>query len=121
MKSNVSKQCHYLWLYSPLLGRGRFFSFLIFYTVGRTPWTGISPSQGLYLHTEQHKHRINAHTHTSVPQMGSALTIPMFERAKAQRTTQLKPETNNGNISKKTKVVPATHCHNRMLRNSYAS
>jgi hypothetical protein len=29
-----------LWLYSPLLGLGRFFSFLIFYTVGRTPWTG---------------------------------------------------------------------------------
>jgi hypothetical protein len=28
------------WLYSPLLGVSRFFfSFLIFYTVGRTPWT----------------------------------------------------------------------------------
>jgi hypothetical protein len=25
-------------------------------------WRGISPYQGLYLHTEQHKHRINAHT-----------------------------------------------------------
>jgi hypothetical protein len=24
---------------------------------------GMSPSQGLYLHTEQHKHRINAHRH----------------------------------------------------------
>jgi hypothetical protein len=24
---------------------------------------GISPSQGLYLHTEQHKHKINAHRH----------------------------------------------------------
>jgi hypothetical protein len=30
----------YLWVYSPLLGLGHFFSFLIFYTVGRTPWTG---------------------------------------------------------------------------------
>jgi hypothetical protein len=50
----------YLWLYSPLLGLSRFFIFLIFYTVGRTPWTGISPSQGLYLFTEQHKHSINA-------------------------------------------------------------
>jgi hypothetical protein len=29
-----------LWLYGPLLGLGRFFSFFIFYTVGRTPWTG---------------------------------------------------------------------------------
>jgi hypothetical protein len=29
-------------LYSPLLGFVRFSSFLILYTVGRTPWTGIS-------------------------------------------------------------------------------
>jgi hypothetical protein len=40
-----------------------FFSFVIFFTqtvglLGRV----ISPSQGRYLHTEQHKHRINAHT-----------------------------------------------------------
>jgi hypothetical protein len=26
-----------------LLGLGRFFSFLILYTVGRTPWTGVQP------------------------------------------------------------------------------
>jgi hypothetical protein len=43
------------------LGLGRFFSFLIQYTVGMTPWRGISPSQGLCLQTEQDKHRINAH------------------------------------------------------------
>jgi hypothetical protein len=48
----------YLWLYSPLLG----LQFLYSYTqsvglLGR----GISPSQGRYIHTEQHKHRINAH------------------------------------------------------------
>jgi hypothetical protein len=35
------------------------FNFLILYTVGRTPWVGISPSQGRYLH----KHRINADIH----------------------------------------------------------
>jgi hypothetical protein len=51
------------WLYSPLLGPGIFFSFLIFFThtvglLGR----GISPSKGRYLHTGQHKHTINAHT-----------------------------------------------------------
>jgi hypothetical protein len=51
----------YLWLYSPLLGLGCFFSFLNFYIVGRTRWTGISPSQGRYMHTGQHKYRINAH------------------------------------------------------------
>jgi hypothetical protein len=46
------------WLYSP----GLFFSFIIFFTqtiglLGRA----ISPSQGHYIHTGQHKHRINAH------------------------------------------------------------
>jgi hypothetical protein len=51
------------WLYSSLLGPGLFFSFVIFFTqtvgiLGRV----ISPSQGHYLNTEQHKHRINAHT-----------------------------------------------------------
>jgi hypothetical protein len=35
-----------------LLELGPFFSFLIIYTVRRTPWTGISRSQGRYLHTE---------------------------------------------------------------------
>jgi hypothetical protein len=29
-----------LLLYGPLLGFGRFFSFLILYSVGRTPWMG---------------------------------------------------------------------------------
>jgi hypothetical protein len=54
--------CILLLLYIPLLGLGRFFSFLILYTVGRTPWTGISPSEGLYLHTEQHKHNKRTQT-----------------------------------------------------------
>jgi hypothetical protein len=51
-------------LYRPLLGPGVFFSFVIFFTqtVGLLR-RGISPSQGRYLHTEQHKHRINAHTY----------------------------------------------------------
>jgi hypothetical protein len=46
----------YMWLYSPLLDLGRFFYFLQLFTqsvglLGR----GISPSQGLCQHTEQHK------------------------------------------------------------------
>jgi hypothetical protein len=54
----------YLWLYSPLFDLGRFFQFLNLFApsvglLGR----GISPSHGGYIHTEQHKHRINAHTH----------------------------------------------------------
>jgi hypothetical protein len=32
-----------LLLYSPLLVLGRFFSFLILYTSGRSPWTGDQP------------------------------------------------------------------------------
>jgi hypothetical protein len=32
-----------LWLYSPFLDFGRFSSFVILYTVGRTPWTGDQP------------------------------------------------------------------------------
>jgi hypothetical protein len=34
----------------------------LFHTDGRTPCRVISPSRGRYLHTGQHKHRINAHT-----------------------------------------------------------
>jgi hypothetical protein len=52
----------HLWIYRPLLGLGRFFSFLISYTVERIPGRGISPSQGRYLHTGQHKHRKNTNT-----------------------------------------------------------
>jgi hypothetical protein len=49
-------------VYSPLLGLGRFFSFLSYtQSVGLLEW-GLSPSQGRYLHTEQEKHRINAYT-----------------------------------------------------------
>jgi hypothetical protein len=48
-----------LWLYSPC-GPWRFFSFFIYtQSVGLLRWR-ISPSLGHYLHTEQHKHRINA-------------------------------------------------------------
>jgi hypothetical protein len=70
----------YLCLYSPLFGLGRLFSFLICYTVGKTPWTGLSLSQGRYLHTGQYKQ--NKRTQTSMPQMGFEPTIPVFERAK---------------------------------------
>jgi hypothetical protein len=53
----------HLWFYGPLLGPGLFFSFVIFFTqsvglLGRV----ISPSQGRYLLTGQHKRRINPHT-----------------------------------------------------------
>jgi hypothetical protein len=50
----------YLWLYSPCLP-WPLFQFRNLYTVGRTPWTGDQSIGGRFVHTEQHKHRINAH------------------------------------------------------------
>jgi hypothetical protein len=73
------------WLYSPLLGPGLFFSSVIVFTqtvgpLGRV----ISPSQGHYLNTGQHKHRINAYTHKQniMPCVGFEPTAPVFEREK---------------------------------------
>jgi hypothetical protein len=67
----------YLWLYSLLLVLGRFFNFLMFYTVGRTPWTEDQPvSRPLPAHRA-------THTQQSVPWVGFEPTIPVFERAKA--------------------------------------
>jgi hypothetical protein len=48
----------YLWLYSPLLDLGSFFSFLILYTVSRTPWAGDQP-----VARPLPTHRINSHRH----------------------------------------------------------
>jgi hypothetical protein len=64
-----------------LLDLGRFFSFLILYTVGRTPWKGDEP-----IARPSPTHRTtqtqNKCTQTSMPQMGFEPTIPAFERAK---------------------------------------
>jgi hypothetical protein len=51
-----------LWLYSPS-DLCRFFSFLIYTQSVGLLGRGNSPSQGRWLHTELHKHRINAHRH----------------------------------------------------------
>jgi hypothetical protein len=57
-----------------LLALGRFFSFLIFYTVSRTPWTGDQPvARPLPAHRT---------AETSMPRLGFEPTIPVFERAK---------------------------------------
>jgi hypothetical protein len=48
--------------YSPL-ELHPFFSLLIYTQPVRLLVRGINPSQGRYLHTEQHKHRINVHRH----------------------------------------------------------
>jgi hypothetical protein len=52
----------------------------LFYTDSRTSWTGISPPQGSYLHTEQYKHRINAHN-TDIHALSAILTHDPIIRA----------------------------------------
>jgi hypothetical protein len=71
----------YLWLYSPLLDLGCYFSFLIFYRVGRTPWLGDQPVARL---PPAHRtaQTYNKRTQTSMPWVGFEATIPAFERAK---------------------------------------
>jgi hypothetical protein len=64
----------------PFVGPWPLFQFLDLFTksvglLGRV----ISPSQGRYLHTEQHK--LNKRTQTSMLWFGSEPTIPVFERA----------------------------------------
>jgi hypothetical protein len=65
----------------PFFGPWPLFQFLNLFTqsVGLLGWV-ISPSQGRYVHTGQHKHRINIQT--SMAQMWFEPTIPVFERAK---------------------------------------
>jgi hypothetical protein len=71
----------YLRLYSPLLGLGHFFSFLIFYTVVRTPWTGDQPvTRPLPAHRTAQTQ--NKRTQTSMPQVGLEPTSQVYERAK---------------------------------------
>jgi hypothetical protein len=64
-----------------LLDLGRSSSFLIFFTVGRTPWTGDQP---VAWPLPEHKtpQTQNKRTQTCIPQVGFELKIPIFERAK---------------------------------------
>jgi hypothetical protein len=61
--SHILPICLSIYGSTALVGLGRFFSFLILHTVGRTFWTGVRPSEGRYLHTGPQEHRINEHRH----------------------------------------------------------
>jgi hypothetical protein len=72
------------WLFQPIHGPGLFIQFRNRFsqTVAFLGWV-ISSSQGLYLNTGQHKHRIIAYTQqTSMPWVGFEPTIPASGRAK---------------------------------------
>jgi hypothetical protein len=69
-----------------LFGLGRFFNFLVFYTVGRTPWTG-DQLVARSLPARRTARTQNKRTQTSIPQMGFEPTIPVSERAKTVRAS----------------------------------
>jgi hypothetical protein len=64
-----------------LVDLGHFFQFLIYTQSVGLLGQGISPSQGRYLHTEQHKRRINAHRHPCLQWDSN----PVFVLAKTAR------------------------------------
>jgi hypothetical protein len=64
-----------------LLDLGRFFSFFIFYTVGRALLTG-DQSVARPLPTNRTAQTQNKRTHTSMPQVEFEPTIPVFEGTK---------------------------------------
>jgi hypothetical protein len=64
-----------------LVDLGRFFSFLILYTVGRTSWMGDQPVARPLL-THRTTQTQNKRTETSMPRVRFELTIPVFEWAK---------------------------------------
>jgi hypothetical protein len=64
-----------------LLDLGRFFSFLILYTDGRTPWTVDQPV-ARPLPTHRTTQTQNKRAQTSMPWVGFEPSIPVFERAK---------------------------------------
>jgi hypothetical protein len=86
-----------IWLYSPC-GPCPLFSFLILYTVGRTPWMGDQPVARLQpTYTTQTQ---NKRTQTSMPWVRLEPTIPAFERAKTvhaldRAATVVGPRTSN--------------------------
>jgi hypothetical protein len=65
-----------------LLDLGCFFSFLIFYTVGRTPLDGGSAHRKAATYTHRTARTENKRTQTSMPQVGFDPMITVFERAK---------------------------------------
>jgi hypothetical protein len=63
------------------------FTLLTYTQVAGLLGRGISPSQGFYLHTGQHKQ--NKVTQTSIPRAGFEPMTPAFERAKTIHTLDL--------------------------------
>jgi hypothetical protein len=65
----------------PFVGPWPVLSFLMLYTVGRTPWTGEQPV-ARPLPVQRTTKTQNKRTQTSMPRVGFERTTPVFERAK---------------------------------------
>jgi hypothetical protein len=78
---NCSHPSIHNWVYSLLLGPGHFFSFVILYTVSRTPWMGDQPvARPLSMYRSSQTQ--NKRTQISMPQVGFEPMNPMFMQAK---------------------------------------
>jgi hypothetical protein len=84
------RQSIHLRRYSPLLDLGRFFRFLIFYTVGRTSWTGNQPV-ARPLPARRIAQTQNKGTQTSMHRVEIEPTIPVFERVKTVHALDCAP------------------------------
>jgi hypothetical protein len=75
--------------YSHFVGFCPLLRFLILCTIGRTPWTVDRASEGRYLHTEQHKDRINIHRHPCLEWNLNPRSHPSSERRRFMPRTAL--------------------------------
>jgi hypothetical protein len=77
------------WLCSPLLGPGHSFTFVILYTVGRTPWTGNRPvARPLPTHRTAQTQNKRRHSCLKWDSNPFEPTIPAFERTKAVHASE---------------------------------
>jgi hypothetical protein len=76
----------------------------------------ISPSQGLYLNTGQHKHRINAYTHQiSMPWAGFESAIPASGRAKTVHGLDRAATVTNSTQNNHTRLTENFECDTQSL------
>jgi hypothetical protein len=71
--------------YTFTLSRCYYLFYFQHFTDGRTPWRVISPSEGLYLNTGQHKYRINTYTYQSSMPCGIRTYDPGFRESASDR------------------------------------
>jgi hypothetical protein len=85
----------YLYGYTALVDFGQFFSFLIYTQSAGLLGRGISPSQGRYLHTEQHNYRITSHRHPCLRPRGHC-DRPVTENISEEHTISFRADTDDG-------------------------